>query len=318
MGNLRRNAASGDVIWVYYSGHGCQNEDDYAASEEDKRDEAICPTDCDDVGLIWDNWLSSDFAKRLPQGTQTIMMFDCCHSGTALDLPYQYEKGWEKTRPANPDDPFVLYLSGCSDRQLSKEANALYFDGFLNGWPLKTEEQRGGVLTSKFLRTAKKHCDNAPLKKYLDSIQLGFKLNWLYWQSPCVSSSHRISVKEGTFRHVVTCFWDSREAAEIVDFHERRLNLRRNQLLRPDRPSPRVGTCYYYGRTQADVMRQASTGFYGGYEETDQISKTESTAVSPKSINGWLKEVLINIIRDARLMKLFGDTPVPNNAGLAN
>merc|ERR1711964_374595 len=190
MGNLRRNAASRDVIWVYYSGHGCQNEDDYAASEEDKRDEAICPTDCDDVGLIWDNWLSSDFAKRLPQGTQTIMMFDCCCSGTMVDLPYQYKKGWEKTRPANPDDPFVLYLSGCSDRQLSQEAYAL------TGWGLTTEEQCGGVITSKFLRTTKKYGDDAPLKKYLDHIQSSLKLNWWYGQSPCVSSSHRISVNQ--------------------------------------------------------------------------------------------------------------------------
>jgi len=196
--NLRRTAASGDVIWVYYSGHGTQNKEGYASSEEDKLNEGICPTDYHRSGMIWDNWLSSEFAKKLPQGTQTIMMFDCCHSGTCLDLPYQYDGEWKKTRPANPDDPFVLYLSGCRDGQLSREDNCtsvfnvmLDFDHFFNG-----VNQGGGVLTTKFLNSAKKYGDDAPLKKYLDNIQSSIKLNWLYNQSPCLSSSHRISVNQ--------------------------------------------------------------------------------------------------------------------------
>jgi len=178
------------VIWVYYSGHGTQ-QGWGISSEEDGKNECICPTDCDEAGYIGDNWLNSCFAAKLPKGSQAVMMFDCCHSGTMIDLPYQYRKsdgGWERTRPANPNAAFVLYLSGCCDNQYSIESP--YYAGIFSGF-YKT----GGALTTQFLSTAEKYGDNAPLKKYLDRIQSSSNLidNG---QEPCLSSSHRISVKQ--------------------------------------------------------------------------------------------------------------------------
>jgi len=200
--NLAANAARGDVIWVYFSGHGGQGSTS-VSSEEDGTDEEICPTDYAEEGCIVDDWLNTNFAAKLPQGAQAVMMFDCCHSGTAVDLPYQYRKAdgeWRRTRSANPDSGFVLYLSGCSDSQLSTEGkyDAGMFAGILPEAimpEMLSTYKRGGALTTQFLSTAKKYGDNAPLKKYLDHIQSSDNLKENE-QEPCLSSSHRISVKQ--------------------------------------------------------------------------------------------------------------------------
>jgi len=173
------------------------------SSEEDGKNEEICPTDYAQEGCISDDWLNVNFAAKLPQGAQAVMMFDCCHSGTAVDLPYQYRKAdgeWRRTRPANPDSGFVLYLSGCSDSQLSTEGkyDAGMFAGILPEAimpEMLSTYKRGGALTTQFLSTAEKYGDNAPLKKYLDHIQSSDNLKENE-QEPCLSSSHRISVKQ--------------------------------------------------------------------------------------------------------------------------
>ncbi|CAG8490082.1 11209_t:CDS:10 [Paraglomus brasilianum] len=71
------------------SGHGGQvrdkNED-----EEDGFDETIMPLDFETNGVIVDDIMHDILVKPLPEGVRLTAIFDSCHSGTALDLPYIY------------------------------------------------------------------------------------------------------------------------------------------------------------------------------------------------------------------------------------
>ncbi|KAG8921749.1 Ca(2+)-dependent cysteine protease, partial [Tulasnella sp. 418] len=74
------------------SGHGGFVKDK-DGDERDGYDEAIYPADYKDQGVIIDDHLHSILVKNLPAGCRLTAIFDSCHSGTALDLPYVYSTG---------------------------------------------------------------------------------------------------------------------------------------------------------------------------------------------------------------------------------
>merc|ERR1712000_326242 len=105
-------------------GHGGQMRD-MDGDETDGKDELICPVDYNKPGggCITDDWLRESFTKSAKlKNSQTMVVFDCCHSGTLLDLPYEYNSStncrtikWIEKGVPKPEDPFVLYLSACQD-----------------------------------------------------------------------------------------------------------------------------------------------------------------------------------------------------------
>lgn len=142
---LVSNARSGDTLIFYYSGHGSYIRDT-SGDENDGRDEVIIPVDYEQNGYISDDWLCTNMASRVPNGVKLYGFTDCCHSGTIIDLKYNYKslctykKGqiqenmpyvysdWtdsfyfniEKSRNING---FVCLFSGCQDPQVSYDAN---------------------------------------------------------------------------------------------------------------------------------------------------------------------------------------------------
>ena len=58
--------------------------------EEDGLNETILPADFRQEGMIIDDELFDTLARPLPEGCRFTAIFDSCHSGTALDLPYMY------------------------------------------------------------------------------------------------------------------------------------------------------------------------------------------------------------------------------------
>jgi hypothetical protein len=78
---LVRDAKQGDVLVFFYAGHGSQVRDRDGDELEDAMDEILCPHDLD-----WDDPLTDDilhsYFKRVPQGVNLTIVFDCCHSGT--------------------------------------------------------------------------------------------------------------------------------------------------------------------------------------------------------------------------------------------
>jgi len=50
----------------------------------------IYPVDFKKAGSIVDDQMHDIMVKSLPAGCRLTAIFDCCHSGSALDLPYMY------------------------------------------------------------------------------------------------------------------------------------------------------------------------------------------------------------------------------------
>ena len=70
-------------------GHGGQTKD-LDGDEEDGYDEVIYPVDFRQMGHITDDEMHRIMVRPLQAGVRLTAIFDSCHSGTALDLPYIY------------------------------------------------------------------------------------------------------------------------------------------------------------------------------------------------------------------------------------
>lgn len=86
---LVKGAQPNDSLVFHFSGHGGQ-EKDLDGDEDDGYDECIYPVDFQQAGSIIDDVLHDILVKSLPPGCRLTALFDSCHSGTALDLPYVY------------------------------------------------------------------------------------------------------------------------------------------------------------------------------------------------------------------------------------
>jgi hypothetical protein len=86
---LVAGAQPNDSLFFHYSGHGGQTKD-YDGDEADGHDEVIYPLDHETAGEIVDDDMHDIMVKSLPAGCRLTAIFDSCHSGSALDLPYIY------------------------------------------------------------------------------------------------------------------------------------------------------------------------------------------------------------------------------------
>ncbi|KAF9311600.1 Ca(2+)-dependent cysteine protease [Podila horticola] len=86
---LIHDAKEGDSYFLHYSGHGGQVID-LDGDEMEGLDNCIYPLDHAEKGPIIDDLLHSMLVQVLPPGVRLTVVFDCCNSGSALDLPYIY------------------------------------------------------------------------------------------------------------------------------------------------------------------------------------------------------------------------------------
>ncbi|EEP77105.1 hypothetical protein UREG_01954 [Uncinocarpus reesii 1704] len=86
---LVKDARPNDSLFFHYSGHGGQTPD-LDGDEDDGYDEVIYPVDFRNAGHIVDDEMHRIMVRPLPPGVRLTAIFDSCHSGSALDLPYIY------------------------------------------------------------------------------------------------------------------------------------------------------------------------------------------------------------------------------------
>lgn len=87
----------GDVVFIHYSGHGGRVRDT-SGDEADGYDETLIPLDFKRAGQILDDDLYKRLVLRMSKGVTVVVLMDCCHSGTALDLPYEINATQSKMR----------------------------------------------------------------------------------------------------------------------------------------------------------------------------------------------------------------------------
>lgn len=130
----------GDTIFIHYSGHGtlipCKNNDEQLNTDAPNQDDAICPVDFeeynDTLGLITDDELYNILVEPISKKNIKLRaFFDCCHSGSGLDLPLIFvgDTVFAKSN-INQNQSNSLLISGCRDNQTSADS---YIDGKFNG-----------------------------------------------------------------------------------------------------------------------------------------------------------------------------------------
>jgi len=78
----------GDVVFIHYSGHGGRVRDT-SGDEADGYDSTLIPLDFDRAGQILDDDLYLRLVTKMGKDVTVVVLMDSCHSGSALDLPYE-------------------------------------------------------------------------------------------------------------------------------------------------------------------------------------------------------------------------------------
>ena len=158
-----------EVAFFYYSGHGT-NVTDSNKDELDCLDECLLSVD---NRVIIDDEINVVIKQYLKPTTKLFIMCDSCHSGTVIDLKYNYTENEDMVINGTEINGNVFYISGCKDAEVSMES-------FLNN-------QIRGALTNAFMNTL---TDETTWGEFMKNIQ-----SKLPGQSPQLSCSQEIDIE---------------------------------------------------------------------------------------------------------------------------
>lgn len=121
--NLLINSQAGDLLFLLYSGHGSYTLD-INNDETTGYDQLIVPCD---FNMIIDDDLKSIIQTHLKPEVTLFAMFDCCFSGSILDLRYQYMDSinydtFTENKKETETYGNVFMISGCHDYQTSSDS----------------------------------------------------------------------------------------------------------------------------------------------------------------------------------------------------
>lgn len=153
--DLVKNAKYGDELYIHYSGHGSTTVD-LDGDETNGYDETIVGAD---MQQIVDDDLSKIMVRGLPAGVKLRAVFDSCHSGSVLDMPYTYDSngeiivenlGMEEDLMKSEHRLNGILISGCQDDQTSEDAwisGEVKFEGAMTWGLMKTMSEHGFLHT---------------------------------------------------------------------------------------------------------------------------------------------------------------------------
>jgi len=202
-------------FFIYFSGHGNQVKD-LDGDEDDGFDECICLLTEDGRHLdqtITDDMLG-DIIYSVPIGVKVISIFDCCHSGSILDLPYvkkiegsivqsayrfiksvksskrKREKFTESTDPnskktlmRNRPERDIILFSGCKDGQESTDA-------------MISPTQSSGALTFVLLHVLKEAREKGIPLLYRDLLQNLLGIHKQLEQIPQLTTGYNLDINQ--------------------------------------------------------------------------------------------------------------------------
>lgn len=191
MNTLISDAKEGDILYIHYSGRG-SNKKDASGDEKDGMDECICPSDYETSGMIYDDDMRIILVNNLNSKAKLRVVFDACHSGSALDLPFVYtDNPFHQIQSENKDilDRDVLFISGCKDPQTSADSSFEHPNGALTYFLIKSLIK---IQTATEI-TKDKKC-RYTFKDLTDMIRLGLKKTG-YTQIPQLSAMSSSQIK---------------------------------------------------------------------------------------------------------------------------
>jgi uncharacterized caspase-like protein len=191
MRELVHGAQPGDSFFFYFSGHGMQIKD-LEGDELDGLDECICAMDyrgdqqyqdCNTPGLIVDDTMHEIMVEPLPPQCRLTAIFDCCHSGTILDLPVVYNSKGAAKPFIHPDGPWVRSQKLSSADVVSLSASKDNQEA--------AESPEGGVLLRAFIDSMSRY-GNTLTYNGLVGYMRDYMVRHGFDQKPQLSASHRI------------------------------------------------------------------------------------------------------------------------------
>jgi len=117
------NSKEGDILYFTFSGHGSYTRD-RNGDELDGKDELL--VSIDNKGIT-DDELKNIAQQYLKHNVTLFVLLDCCHSGTLLDLKYNYlsKNNFNHVIVNDKNSETkgnIYFISGCRDEQTSADA----------------------------------------------------------------------------------------------------------------------------------------------------------------------------------------------------
>ena len=189
----KSNVANCDSIYLHYSGHGSQIKD-LNGDEKDGLDEFIVPIDYFTNGSrIIDDELYSLFIT-VKDNIPFFVIFDCCNSGTVLDLNYNY--GYVSNSLSLTFDggksianKQIICISACTDNQSALDVTV--------------GSSSNGALTLALYSALQSSNWNILLKDLLNNIYTFLKYNKYTTMTPIISSNLLINLNTQLFHNVI-------------------------------------------------------------------------------------------------------------------
>jgi hypothetical protein len=120
--NFIIKSSPNETLFFYFSGHGSQLRD-LNREERDGMDETICLRSDSNpriISQVLDDNLRS-IINLIKNNVKLRCILDCCHSGSAMDLPYRFISNRSIYQESSVLSKNVLMISGCEDKQYSSE-----------------------------------------------------------------------------------------------------------------------------------------------------------------------------------------------------
>ena len=175
------NNSDFNEFFLFYSGHG-SNILDTNNDEKDGMDEILIPVDYNS-NIIRDDELHSIISK-INKKCKIFGLFDCCNSGTILDLKYLLRTKKLTTNENNNNkinkNLDICFISGCRDDQTSAD----FFNVNTNRY--------SGALTTSFFDALSRLKNNISFHNLMNKMTRYLVLN-NFTQRPQLSSNKKIN-----------------------------------------------------------------------------------------------------------------------------
>merc|ERR1712176_901345 len=181
--------------------------------------ETLIPLDHSRKGQISDDVLWGSLVYKLPEGARITALMDMCHSGTGLDLPYDYNVDtgrWkEDINPAHSAGDVCLF-SGCEDAQTSAD--------------VQSGRQAGGAMTQAFTK-AYETTNMATYHEFLKTVKKQLRKK-RFSQRPQLTSSQQFDADSRIFS---LGYSNTNIPSTIEANHNPRIGRVKNRHVRPGR-----------------------------------------------------------------------------------